>query len=216
MKNKGPLVTLLGGGALAAVLLTASIIAATGNGDDPDPLAGDGATPTPEASPEPDEVESPQPVEEPEPVTYVGWADGGGASVAIIVTGDEAIAYVCDGFTVEAWLRGSARNGELLLSGDDGTLTGSYDDALATGETTASGRDFTFSVELVAPPEGLYRFADTIVGGADVVAGWIVLPDGTQIGAVTVDGVTGPAPALNLDTGQVQIEGVTVTPDRLG
>jgi hypothetical protein len=215
MKNRGPLVTLLGGAALAAVLLIASIIAATGSGDDPDPaLAGD-SSPSPEVSPAPGQTE-PAPAEEPEPVTYVGWADGGGASVAIIVTGDEAIAYVCDGATVEAWLSGSARNGELLLSGDAGTLTGSYDDALASGETSASGRDFTFSIETVAAPEGLYRFADTIAGGADVVGGWIVLPDGTQVGALTVDEVTGPAPALDLRTGRVDIGGTTVSPDRLG
>jgi hypothetical protein len=217
MARKGPLLTLLGGGVLAAGLLVASINAASGQRDDAEPdLAGAGQeTPSP-ASESPEPVDSPEPEEETEPVTYVGWVDGGGASVAIIIDGDEATAYVCDGVTVEAWLRGPAINGELVLTGDDGELIGSYDDTQATGRTVALGREWTFTIEEVAPPEGLYAFADTIVGGAEVDGGWIVLPDGTQIGVLTVDGQSGPAPELDLATGQVEIEGTTVTVERRG
>ena len=217
MTRKGPLLTLLGGGVLAAGLLVASINAASGQRDDAEQdLAGAGQeTPSPAAeSPEPEE--SPEPAEDSEPVTYVGWVDGGGASVAIIIDGDEATAYVCDGVTVEVWLNGPAINGELVLTGDDGELIGSYDDTEATGRTVALGREWTFTVEEVAPPEGLYAFADTIVGGAEVDGGWIVLPDGTQIGVLTVDGESGPAPELDLATGQVEIEGTTVTVERRG
>jgi hypothetical protein len=213
MARKGPLLTLLGGGALAGVLLVASIVAATG-GDDPAPdLAGGQATPspTPEATPEPE-----APEEDVEPVTYVGYVDGGGASVAIIIDGDEATAYVCDGATVEVWLNGPAFNGELLLTSDNGELIGSYDAAQASGRAVALGREWTFTIEEVAPPEGLYQFADTIIGGAEVEGGWIVLPDGTQVGVLTVDGESGPAPALDLATGQVEIEGTTVTVERRG
>jgi hypothetical protein len=221
MARKGPLVTLLGGGALAAVMLTASIIAATGGDDDPDPALA-GGSPTPEVSPDvsPEPEESPEPEADPEPVTYVGYVDGGGASVAIIVTGDEAVAYLCDGATVEAWLNGSARDGVLDLSGDGGSLTGSYDSGQAAGQAATEGRYFDFTIEAVAPPEGLYRFADTVVGGAEVQGGWIVLPDGTQVGLLTVDGQTGPAPALDLDTGgdpgRVEVAGTAVTVERQG
>jgi hypothetical protein len=216
MARKGPLLTLLGGGALAGALLVASIVAASG-GNDPEPdLAGGQATPTPTPTPEatPEATEAPE--ENVEPVTYVGYVDGGGASVAIIIDGDEATAYVCDGATVEVWLNGPAFNGELLLTGDNGELVGSYDEAQATGRTVAFGREWTFTIEEVAPPEGLYQFADTVVGGAEVEGGWIVLPDGTQVGVLTVDGESGPAPALDLATGQVEIEGTTVTVERRG
>ena len=136
--------------------------------------------------------------------------------MAIIITGEEAIAYVCDGVAVEAWLAGSAIDGELSLRGEGGSLTGSYDDDRVVGQATASGREWTFGFGSVAAPEGLYRFADTIVGGAQVDGGWIVLPDGTQVGALNVDGQTQPAPALDVETGQVTIDGTAVVPERLG
>lgn len=230
MTRKGPLVTLLSGGALAAVLLMASINAADEQGD-PDPaLAGDATAteqpPPPEAeeSPTPDPTEEDEDEgdradeggEEPEPVVYVGYVDDGTASVAIAVTGDEATAYVCDGAEIEAWLTGSVRNGELLLSGDaDATLTGSFDDDRAQGETTVQGQDFDFTIEFVESPEGLYRFADT-VAGAEVEGGWIVLPDGTQVGLLTVDGETVPAPAINPVTGRVIVDGQLITTEPVG
>lgn len=221
MTRKGPLITLLGGGALAAVLLAASINAATGGNDDGDLVAGEvPATDAPEETAEPtappeDEAEA-DPVEEPEPITYVGYVDGGGASVAIIVTEDEATAYVCDGNTIEAWLSGPAVNGELVLEADNGELIGSYDDARATGQTTVDDQVWTFKVEKVDAPEGLYQFASTVVGGAEVEGAWIILPDGTQIGVATVDGEPGPAPELQLDTGEVLLGGRIVSVDRLG
>jgi serine/threonine-protein kinase len=70
--------------------------------------------------------------------------------------------------------------------------------------------------DLGDPPQGRYRIADTVVGGAEVVGGWIVLPDGTQIGAVNVDGETKPAEELDVATGQVTVEGELVTVERQG
>lgn len=222
MKRKGPIVTLLGGAALAAALLIANINA-TG-GDDDAALAGDDQTAppttpatTPDASPEADPAGDQQAADDRvEPVTYVGWVDEGTASVAIVIDDDQATAYVCDGAAVEAWLTGPARNGELLLSGEDGELTGAYDLDRATGQTTVQGRDWTFTIEQVAAPDGLYRFAETVAGGAEVSGGWIVLPDGTQVGVLTVDGDTQPAPALAPATGRVEVAGQAVVADRLG
>lgn len=229
MARNGPLFTLLSGAVLGIGLLVGAMAATP----DEDPTAaeaaaestpGDDATPSPtpeptaEPTPEPTAEPTPEPstpADEPEPVTYVGYVDGGGASVAVIVTGDEAIAYVCDGASVEAWLSGSAEDGRLDLTGERGTLTGTLGDQQASGEAVADGITWTFTVEEVAPPEGLYRFADTIAGGAEVVGGWIVLPDGTQVGAVNVDGETGPASEIDLDTGEVSVEGVVVTPERV-
>jgi hypothetical protein len=226
MARRGPLITLLGGGALAGVLLIASINAATSGNEQPD-LAGGEAPPT-EAPEEPDPTEPPDEEEQEqdedlEPITYVGWVDGGGASVAIIVTGDEATAYVCDGFEVEVWLEGSAANGELVLRGDDGELLGSYDDDFATGQTTVGDLSFDFTIEQVDNPEGLYQFANTVVGGAEVEGTWIILPDGTQVGVATIGGEVfgtldedNPAPHVNPDTGEVLINGELVTALRRG
>lgn len=240
MARRSPLLTLLAGGLLGVGLLAASVLAtpvqpagdaaaaadATESPEPPDesPAADDpvdapepqaGTEPDATAGPEPDESPEPAP-DEPDPVTYVGYVDGGGASVALVVTGDEAVGYVCDGVAVEAWVSGPAVAGRLDLASDDGaTLTGTFDDAEATGETVAGDLSWTFTVEQVDPPEGLYRFADTIVGGAEVVGGWIVLPDGTQVGVVNVDGDPAPAEELDVGTGEVSVDGVTVTAELL-
>lgn len=229
MARKGPLVTLLGGGVLAGGLLVANVINTPGEPDDDQAVAASEQTadaePTETAESEPGETEEPEPAdaetadaeaaENAEPVTYVGWVDGGGTSVAIVINGDEATAYVCDGVT-EAWLTGTAYNGELSLTGENGELTAGYDENWATGETVVNDQTWTFEIEYVAPPEGLYQVADTIVGGAEVEGGWIVLPDGRQIGVLNVGGNSQPAPELDPETGQVTVDDTTITADRLG
>ncbi len=229
MARNGPLYTLLSGGVLAVGLLIAAMVAtpdetsAEAAAENPEPAAEATETqaadqPTPETTVEPTTEPAPTPTEtEPaESVTYVGYVDGGGASVAVIVTSDEAIAYVCDGTAVEAWLDGSTEGNELDLTGDRGSVTGTFDDVTATGTATADEETWTFTIEAVDPPDGLYRFADTIAGGAEVVGGWIVLPDGSQVGALNVDGQTQPAPALDAESGQVTVDGTIVEPERLG
>lgn len=227
MARNGPLYTLLSGGVLGVGLLVAAMVAT------PDETAADNQAPLAEATetqtaeaPDPTAEPTPEPATEPAPspteteaaqaVTYVGYVDDDGASVAVIVTGDEAIAYLCDGNAVEAWLDGSAVDGQLELTGERGSLTGDFDDLQATGQAIADDQTWTFTIEAVEPPEGLYRFADTIAGGAEVVGGWIVLPDGTQVGALNVDGQTQPAPALDVENGQATVNGSVVTPERLG
>jgi len=235
MVRNSPLVTLLVGGALGVGLLVASMAATP---DQPDePAAGVTESPAAEPTepdadpdedadePEPDEDvdeaepdDSPEatepPADAPEPVTYVGYVDDGTTTVAVIVDGDEAIAYVCDGVSREAWLSGTANDGQLELTGDEGSLSATFDGFVAEGETTVDDQTWVFSIAQVEPPEGLYRFADTVAGGAEVVGGWIVLPDGDQVGLVTVDGETQPAEQLDLDTGQVTVQGEVVTAER--
>lgn len=229
MARNGPLYTLLSGGVLGIGLLVAAMAATpdeTAAGDQ-QPVAEATATqpaqatgtppaedPTPDATAEP--AASPTATQAPPAVTYVGYVEGGGASVAVIVTGDEAIGYLCDGSAAEAWLEGSAVDGHLELTGERGSLTGDFDESKASGEATVEDQNWTFTIETVEPPDGLYRFADTIAGGAEVVGGWIVLPDGTQVGAVTVDDRIQPAPALDVDTGQATIDGTVITVERLG
>lgn len=217
MTRTGPLLTLLAGGALAAGLMIANIAVTAGEDGAGDDLAATGATPSATPAPSPTSAEpSPEAAPEPaEPITYVGRTDDGAAAVAIVLAGPDATGYVCDGVT-EAWLTGPADPAALALRGDHGELTARYDQSSATGEVTANGQTWSFTIEQVPPPEGLYRVADSILGGAEVDGGWIVLPDGTQIGLLTVDGQPRPAPALDPDTGAVTIDGRTVTADRVG
>ena len=65
-------------------------------------------------------------------------------------------------------------------------------------------------MKAVAKPSGLYR-ATATVRNAKVVGGWIVLPDGSQVGVVTVDDVPQPAPAIDPGTGAVTVDGAALT-----
>lgn len=214
MARSGPLLTLTAGGALAAVLLVASMNAADdGDAGETGLVAGQTPSTAPatpsqatEQPPESEQPEEPEEAEQPEPVPYVGWVDGDLATLAIIVTGRKATAYVCDGDTVEAWLRGEADRGDLRLTGAAGELVGRYDGTGATGEVSVGDLTVDFAIDLVEPPAGLYAAADTIAG-AEVEGSWVVLPDGTQVGFTYVDGEQVPAVEIDPDRGEVEIEG---------
>ncbi|NLT56070.1 MAG: hypothetical protein GXX79_16255 [Actinomycetales bacterium] len=145
------------------------------------------------------------------PTTWAGRVDGGGATLAIATEDGVAVAYVCDGRRVEAWLRGTAVDGRLELTGPGGAgLDGGYGDGVATGTVTARGREWTFELGAVRKPSGLYR-ATATVRNARVTGGWIVLPDGRQVGVLTEDGVPRPAPELDVTTGRVDGSPVRAT-----
>lgn len=100
----------------------------------PAPAAGSAARDV-EAVPEADGVRS--------DAVYAGYTDGRGLTVAIAVTGDEAIAWVC-GEGVEVWLRGPAGpGGELDLVSASGrtTLTGSAEAGVVVSDGVR--REFT-------------------------------------------------------------------------
>ena len=152
---------------------------------------------------------------------YVSQVKGGGAAVAISVHGDKAVAYICNGHAVAAWLRGTAKAGKLELTGKNGArLDVSYRTGKATGSIMADGTKYTFSAPLVHRgssghrPPGLYE-ATAMVSGVKIKAGWVVLPGGGQVGSVEYDPSsaippTAQAPLLNLTTGTAQYDGVTL------
>ena len=152
---------------------------------------------------------------------YVSQVKGGGAAVAISVHAGKAVAYVCNGHAVAAWLRGTAKAGKLELTGKNGArLDVSYRTGKATGSIMADGTKYSFSAPLVHRgssghrPPGLYE-ATATVHGVKIKAGWVVLPGGGQVGSVEyfADSDVAPtaqAPVLNLTTGTAQYDGVTL------
>ena len=136
------------------------------------------------------------------------------ASVAISIHGSQAIAYVCNGSSVEAWLKGTAVGGKLVMTGKAGAqLSADYNSRRAFGNVSAHGISYSFSVYTVHKPSGLYQ-AIANVRGARIKAGWIVLPDGTQVGSLESDADSAApsatsAPALDVSTGTAQ-DGGTV------
>lgn len=239
MKLNGPYVTLAGGLAVAGVLLSLSATAvkkdqdlsstpvaaageatATQEATDEDAAATDedaeanedDAEATPEestAAPKPSATAAAKPAPS---GTYAGSVKGGGASIAIAIKGDTAIAYVCDGKKVEAWMQGDADAAALKLTGKGGAaVNAKYTGGHLSGTISTAGKKWTFKVKTVKAPSGLYR-ASKNVRNAKVVGGWIVY-EGEQVGMLNTDGTETPAPPIDLTTRTVTIDGTTVTTD---
>lgn len=213
MKRNTPLITLLAGAALGVILLVASMLSTPSNTPvSYSAAAASSAAPAEssaapaESSQAPEEspaessaaVSAPAAAPSPEPTrttptraNYAGRVGGGGGSVAVSVHGDKAVAYVCNGSTVEGWMRGKVQNGKLVLTGKNKAhLTASYHAGKVSGDVEAHGTDYSFSVSTVSKSSskssGLYQ-ATAVVQGKTIKAGWIVLGDGTQIGSLETD-----------------------------
>ena len=236
MKRNTPLITLLAGAALGVVLLVASMLT-TPSSAQPNysAAAASSAAPAESATSAPAESsEAPEPAESsatasapaaapsparttPTRADFTGRVGGGGGSVAVAVHGDKAIAYVCNGSTVEGWMRGKVENGKLTLTGKNQThLTASIHTGTVTGDVEAHGTDYSFSVPTVSKSSskssGLYQ-ATAVVQGKTIKAGWIVLGDGTQIGSLETDesGETAvTAPKLDVATMTARIGNVVL------
>lgn len=208
MKRNTPLITLLVGAALGVVLLVATMLA-TPSSAVPASYSVAAASPAPSSPAPAESSEAPEqsaepaessPAAAPSPAAtrttptradFAGRVGGGGGSVAVSVHGDKAIAYVCNGSTVEGWMRGKVENGKLTLTGKNkAKLTASIHTGTVTGDVEAHGTDYSFSVSTVSKSSskssGLYQ-ATAVVQGKTIKAGWIVLDDGTQIGSLETD-----------------------------
>jgi serine/threonine protein kinase len=216
--RRGPLVTLAAAVVVAAVVtglnLTTTADARTGNLVTQVSIPP-GVTPVEKGTlPPTDDVALPPlntPAAEKLRVTMAGKVDDGAGTLAISIRDGQAIAYICDGDRLEAWLKGTAKNGLLNLSGKNNTkITGLFDARRAAGEVTVEGKAHRFEIGVVRKPSGLYRLSSQ-VRGARVNGSWIVLPDGRQVGVLLRGETPGPAPVLDLTGRSTTIDGETVT-----
>jgi hypothetical protein len=208
MGRKGPLLTLLGGAVLASVLIALNMHATAKPRTTAARTAPSSAAASPSAAPS-----SPAARVSAAPAayraTYAGYTTPGGAMIAIAVRDGVAIAYLCDGRKVEAWLKGTASGGKLTLTGSHGArLTATYAKGVMNGSVTAGGKHFTFRIRAVYPPSGLYK-ASAIVRDAKIESGWIYY-NGQQVGIQTVNGTPEPASTLNTDTQTAVVNGETI------
>ena len=206
-RTRGPLLT------LAAVLLLTVLLlvvnariggqVAPQSAAYPAPAPTSSAPPTTEAAPPP-----PTPPPAPVQAVFTGATGGKEATVAVAVNGAQAAAYLCDGQSLETWLQGSVTGDQITLTGKNGAgLTGSFSGGSMSGTvTTNTGQTFPFSAAQAAPPAGIYQSRVTLDGLATRV-GWVVLPDGTQVGIANAGGTRSPAPDLELGTGTFTLDG---------
>ena len=138
------------------------------------------------------------------------------AAVAVSVHGNKAVAYVCDGHKVGHWFNGTVKGGKLDLAGQDGAhITLNYRSAKAAGYVMADGHQYTFSAPtLHSHRSGLYESV-AMVHGVKVKFGWIVLPNGYQVGSAianpdSADPQVTPAPPLDPATGTADDDGVAI------
>ncbi|MGQ0825650.1 MAG: hypothetical protein ACT4OX_11620 [Actinomycetota bacterium] len=118
--------------------------------------------------------------------SYVGTVDGSDTYVAVVAMDDgEAQAFVTDGANRVDWVYGLLQGGTARLDNDGGAvLDVSFTGVEASGTFTRPGDEpLTFTAARAVAPAGLYRAQATFDDG-DYVGGWIVLPDGSQRGAV--------------------------------
>lgn len=206
MKHPGPLFTLLAGAALAGGIGIVNLATGTGAA----PVAGAAsavgtARTTVEPPPPKPTSEAPQ---APARADYAGRVTDGGASVAVSVRDGHAIAYLCDGKKVEAWLQGVTAGGKLDLKGaKNSSLTGTFDAAAVTGTVTAAGKTWQFTAPTAKKPAGLYRATTKNRGKV----GWIVQPDGSQVGILTTGDESVAAPALDPAASTATVDGAPVT-----
>jgi hypothetical protein len=139
---------------------------------------------------------------------YAGKAENRRLAVAIAVKGDKAAAYLCDGARVEAWLTGTAHDGrvELASAGKNAALVATLGADALTGTATLGTNEYRFAIGPAKKPAGLYRSK-----GATTTIGWIVLPDGSQVGLANTSGQESPAPPLDAASTTATVNGQVVT-----
>ena len=123
--------------------------------------------------------------------------------------GTKAAAYLCDGESVESWLRGTVEDGDRLsLRNKNGSneLEARLDDGRLEGKVDLNGDELEFTLDKAEKPAGLYR-----ARGAKTTIGWIVLPDGSQVGVQTTGEESTPAPELDPDQPEVTVDGEALT-----
>lgn len=218
MKHRGPFITLLVTGAAFATLVAANAVRSAGdNGVDAQTPAATGTAPSSQPTPPAETVTldpttpaptaSTPPTGFPAEVTYAGRTADRRATIAIAVLNNRAAGYFCDGRAVESWLTGTASGGVVTLRSKAGdTVRARLSGESLTGTITVAGRTLGFDAGTAKAPAGLYR-----ARGSNTTIGWIVLPDGSQVGIRSSSGRRAPAPRLDPNRGAVVIGG-TVLP----
>jgi hypothetical protein len=212
MKKYAPIATLvavvlLGGALMVANMITTPRSAQTAAA--PAPVSAPSAAPAPEPSAAPPATEEAAPEIAQE--AYTGRSSGNEVTVAVAVKNGKAVAYVCDGKKVEAWMEGSVTDGKLSLTGKTGTIAGTVDDKATFGTIAVDGKEWPFAAKGVQAPAGLYEGRGSL-RGVEARVGWIVEENGNVTGNLNLGGEKQPAPPLpNPAPGSIAVDGGTLT-----
>ena len=118
----------------------------------------------------------------------------GAITLDITIEGNKAVAYACDGNSIESWLRGSAINGALSLASKDktGRLEGKLEGNAVVGTLWIGEKKWDFKAD---PRNRLRVSTSTTTPG--VRNSWIIDGNGGVTGVQRrPDGSTAPAPGV--------------------
>jgi hypothetical protein len=122
-------------------------------------------------------------------VTFVGRVQGSDAYIAIVKDGRKIGGYACNNGTFSRWIEYAwLRNGRApLVAGTTNRRLGTVRirGRLATGTIEVEGRSRRFRARLTRRRDPGLHFALGKERDHVLVAGWILLPDGTQRGAIS-------------------------------
>jgi hypothetical protein len=214
MKIRGPLVTL---GAVA--VLGVGILLVNMSNEEKAPPGKPAAQSTTAAATTTAAAPPPAPNPPPRPAfpakaDYVGKIPTANGTITLEITidGDKAVAYACDGNTIESWLRGSAANGTVSLANKDKTsrLEGRLEGNAVVGTLWIGEKKWDLKADPTQPPAGLYIYEN-----AGVRNSWIIDGNGGVTGVQRrPDGSTAPAPGLSIDR-TAFVDGQTVVATRV-
>jgi hypothetical protein len=232
MAQRGPLVTAIVavGGLVGLMTANAAGGLVTAGGPSPTPEQAGQTQTIPPSTEAPVETTTPPPVETtteptvtkpppppapsfPAEVVYDGKVNGNPAWVAVAVKGGDASAYLCDGAAVESWLTGTAKDGKVNLTSKDGASTLTADlqgNGSLVGKVSIAGQPFDFTISVAPPPAGLYRGQN-----GDTTVGWIILPNGQQVGIAKSGTTEAPAPKLDPAKGGATVGGKFVSAQKV-
>ncbi|HEY7487764.1 MAG TPA: hypothetical protein VH912_25150 [Streptosporangiaceae bacterium] len=128
---------------------------------------------------------------------YDGLVRETGDYLAFAVLDGRARGFYCDSLD-EAWFEGEVKDGVVtLLNPGNKKRIGFFNTLEGVGSFWSGGRLLTFQAAPVDKSAGLYRAQSP---NGQLVGGWVVLPNGDQVGAVTNNGVNQPAPRIKPGT----------------
>ena len=206
--------TLVAAAALGGGLWLLNVSQETADAPPAKPVTQSSVAAAPVPPPPPPSPSTPPPAAFPAKADYVGKipTKTGVITLDITVNGPKAVAYACDGNTVEVWLNGPASNGTVSLSSKDkaSRLEGKLQGNTIVGKLWIGEKSWDFTTAAAQPPAGLYVYEDDGVRDS-----WIIDRDGGVTGVQRrADGSTVPAPALSIDGTTVR-DGRTVTAIRV-
>jgi hypothetical protein len=122
------------------------------------------------------------------PAHFVGRVEGSNAYIAVLKSGRKIGGYVCQNGPGGGWIQYSwLQDGRAPLRSADGRRIGQVAIAgdLATGTVEVAGQERQFRARRTRGGSAGLHFAIGLTRNRLLVGGWILLPDGTQRGAVS-------------------------------